>query len=67
MFDGNARSLLLGWGSANTHRNMTSTLAYESSFAARAFDRGIFTRTTLYTTDVGLEHNMSVAAPTQHK
>lgn len=56
MFDGTSQTThLLDWGSSKHHRSMKSTLACESSSAARAFDRGSFARTMKYDIEQGLK------------
>lgn len=48
MFDGEANTHLLDWGSHTHHRNNKITLACESSSAAPAFGRGMVARTLMY-------------------
>lgn len=58
--DGKAKARLLDWGSSNIHRKMKSTLACDSSSAARAVDRGSFARTMIYDVERDLQHQFEI-------
>ena len=56
LYEGKARTHLLDWGSGKIHRKMRSTLAAEAASAAKAFDKGAYTRVMLYEIENGYKH-----------
>ena len=56
MYEGKARTHLLDWGSGKIHRKMRSTLACEAASAAKAFDKGAYSRVMLHEIENGWRH-----------
>ena len=56
LYEGKAVTHLLDWGSGKIHRKMRSTLACEAASAAKAYDRGAYSRVMLHEIENGWKH-----------